>query len=127
MGLADGTGLLSGHLSPTSPWSGGRERVVFANVQPESLLWLGIIVALLLVAIGWSRRRTGTWPVMSIVAVGQLAAACVAATKVEPPVLSYLIVWMLPLAAFCWLSLAMTAFDTWDTAHHRRAGTRGRA
>ena len=33
---------------------------------------------------------------MSIVAVGQLAAGCVAATKVEPPVLSYLIVWMLP-------------------------------
>ncbi len=114
-GLSYGLGLLSGHVKLTGPWAGGHERSAFANVLPEHLIYLiGLILLLVAVAVlNLVRRRDGAGA--PIVALSQLVAGAFAAASIEPPFLGYLIVWMLPLAAFCWAAVAMSAFDLLHT------------
>lgn len=103
VGTGWGFGLLGGHVAPTGPWSGGRERVDFGNVMGEPLWWLAALVGLLGVALVVAgRRRTPALATGPALALVQLAAGAFAATRVEAPVLSYLIVWMLPLTMFAW-------------------------
>jgi hypothetical protein len=111
VGLSDGVGLLSGHVGLGGPWAGGHERVIFTDVQPQPVTWLLVVTTLLVAVLVIHRRRRASWAALPTLALGQLAAGCIAASKVEPPVLSYLVVWMLPLAAFCWLAVAVTAVD----------------
>ena len=114
VGLGPGIGLMGAHVGPNGPWSGGAERQVFANVVPGGVGWLILLTSMLLVASGFHRRRTGRPAPLATLALVQLAAGCLAAAKVEPPVLSYLLAWTAPLTAFCWFSLAMTTVDTWS-------------
>jgi hypothetical protein len=111
VGFGTGLGLLSGHVGLHGPWSGGHERLVFANVVPEGLAPLAVVAALLLLAAAVHRKVAGTWPAAPVVAGTQLVAGALAAARLEEPVLSYLLAWMLPLAAFCWFAIAVTGFD----------------
>ncbi len=110
-GLSTGLGLLSGHVGAASPWTGGHERVVFANVLPEGLAALLLLVLLVLASCVVELRRDRSAAALPILAAGQLLAGAIAATRVEAPVFSYLIVWMLPLAAFCWAAIAMSGVE----------------
>lgn len=51
--------------------------------------------------------------------LSQVGAAALAAGRVEDPVLSYLIVWMLPLAAFAWFGALITGLDQLGHRSHR--------
>jgi hypothetical protein len=110
-GLSYGLGLLSGHVKLTGPWSGGSEHYAFINLTPAALSSLLLLAALLavLAVVNATARRPGA--AMPVVALGQLAAGGIAASKLQPPYLGYLIVWMFPLAAFCWAAVALSAFD----------------
>ncbi len=114
-GLSYGLGLLSGHVKLTGPWSGGHELSAFTTVLPERLIYLlGLVLLLIAVAVlNLVKRRDGAGA--PIVALSQLAAGAFAAARLQPPFMSYLIVWMFPLAAFCWAAVAMSAFDLLDT------------
>jgi hypothetical protein len=110
-GAADGLGLLSGQVALIAPWSGATEHLVFGAVQPERLWSLGLLGCLLvalLVALGLRDRERTALPV---VALGQLAAAAYAAGHIEKPVFDYLVVWMLPLAAFCWAAVGVAGLE----------------
>jgi hypothetical protein len=125
-GLSDGLGLLSGHLSWHGPWAGGHERVFFYNVQPETLAYLVVLVLALVVAAGLCRAAIGSLPFLPYLALVQILVGAVAAARVETPVLSYLIVWMLPLAAFCWGAVLVPLVDaaqarTWKPPYARPA------
>ncbi len=63
----------------------------------------------ILAALNVGTHRPGA--AMPVVALGKLAAGAVAAARLQPPYLGYLIVWMLPLAAFCWAAVALNALD----------------
>lgn len=110
-GLSDGLGLLSGHLSWRGPWAGGHERVIFANVQPSTLAYLIVLILALIVAAAVCRAATRSWPFLPYLAMVEIVVAAVAAARVESPVLSYLIVWTLPLAAFCWGAVLIPLID----------------
>lgn len=111
VGPSTGLGLLSGHVSLTGPWTGGHERVIFADVQPETLWPLAVLIALLVVLAAALYRRQRRAAGLPLLALAELAAAGAAAGKIEEPVLSYMVVWMLPLAAFCWGAVAVSAMD----------------
>lgn len=111
LGLIEGLGILSGHLRLGGPWSGGDERVVFGNVKGQAvwpLLLLCLVLTVLAVA---AQRRRNSSLAVSALALSQIGAGVLAASKVEAPVLSYLLVWMLPLAAFSWLAVLLTLLD----------------
>ncbi len=94
---------------------------LFFTVQPQGLLAL-IVLSVLLVAVTVThRRRVGRWPVLMVLAATQLATGAVAASRLEEPVLSYLVVWMLPLACVCWAAVLLTAYDTVATLDLSRA------
>jgi hypothetical protein len=126
VGLSDGIGLLSGHLSWRGPWAGGHERVFFYNVQPETLAYLFVLLLALVVATAVCRAATGSLPFLPFLAVVEIGVGGVASARVETPVLSYLIVWMLPLAAFCWAAVLIPLVDAartraWALSHARPA------
>jgi hypothetical protein len=110
-GTTTGLGLLSGHLGLNAPWAGGSERVLFASVQPGGLSALIVLAALLSTAIALQIRRGLAGAALPIVAVGQLIAGALAAARIEAPVFSYLVVWMLPLAAFCWAAVFISIIN----------------
>lgn len=111
IGLGDGLGLLSAHTRPTGPLTGGDLRRSFASLQGESLGWLLLLVLLLAVAIGVARRRSPALTSLPMLALAQLVAGGLAASRVEQPVLGYLVIWMLPLVAFCWFAITSTAVE----------------
>lgn len=114
IGLSEGFGLLSGHTRLGGPWMGGRERVRFVDVQPESLAWLILLLVLLVGGVVRAYGRRPAAASLPVLALVQLIAAGFAASRVERPLLSYLIVWMLPLVTFCWFAVVFTAFETLD-------------
>jgi hypothetical protein len=125
VGLSYGFGLISDHIVPHGPWSGGHERTHYLNVQPGSLTpLLLVLLALGALSLVLIRRRRN--PGLPLVAIGQLLLGGVAASKLEPPLLSYLMIWMLPLAAFCWIAIVVAVIDCLDglpsTALVRRTG-----
>lgn len=108
VGWATGARLVSPRLGLDAPWTGGREPAVFGLAQPESLRWLAVLAAALVVAAAVSGRYRRAVPALPVVAVGQLAAAVLAAGRLEPPVMTYLVAWVQPIAAFCWFAVAWT-------------------
>jgi hypothetical protein len=110
-GLSYGLGLLSGHVKLTGPWAGGAEHYAFENLSPAALASLLLLVILLVVLASLNVATSRPGAAMAVVALGQLAAGAVAAAKLQPPYLGYLIVWTYPLAAFCWAAVALSAFD----------------
>lgn len=112
VGLSEGFGILSSHVRVGGPWMGGQERVAFGEVRPVALGAYLLLVALLTACVLVTHRalrRTAALPLLALV---QLLVGGVAASRVERPLLSYLVVWMLPLAAFCWLAVSMTMAES---------------
>lgn len=116
-GLATGFGILSRHLGPTGPWSGGDEVMTFLDVQPGSVLTLVALLAatVVLAATCWRRGRLGPAALLVLV-TGQLVAAALSASRIEHPILPYLVVWMLPLAMVTWVAIA---WSIWELVRHR--------
>ena len=123
IGYARGAGIFSNHLSPMGPWSGGNEVSAFGNVVGGSLIWLGLVLVLLSAAAMWGfasgRQRVA---IPATLAACQVTVGMVACSRLEEPVLSYLVVWMLPLAMFVWLvilwslvNLAEALVGEWET------------
>lgn len=111
VGLRTAIEMLSQHTRPTGPWSGGAERLVVDRVDAASSLWLAAFAGLLAwAALAALRRGLVVWRLPALALV-QLGTGLVAASRVEVPLLSYLIVWMLPLAAFCWFALLTAAVE----------------
>lgn len=111
-GIATGFGILSRHLGPTGPWAGGDEVVEFLDVQPGSLLTLAVLVAAT-ATLGWVAHRQGRdrTAALLLIVLAQLVAGALSASRIEEPILAYLVVWMLPLAMFTWVALAWAGWD----------------
>lgn len=123
-GIATGFGILSRHLGPAGPWSGGDEVVTFLDVQPGSLLTLGALVAAtVLLGVACFRRGRLRPAALLAIVLAQLVAAALSASRIERPILAYLVVWMLPLAMVTWVALGWAA---WDLAAHRHERPRVR-
>jgi hypothetical protein len=116
-GIATGFGILSRHLGPTGPWSGGDEVVEFLDVQPGSLTTLAALV-LATAVLGIACYRRGRMRPAALLAIvfAQIVAAALSASRIERPILPYLVVWMLPLAMVTWVALA---WASWDLVGHR--------
>lgn len=125
MGLSTGLGLVSGHVSWHGAWTGGPESVVLGNVQPEGLVFLVVLLVALVFALVASRWITGGLAFLPILALSELALAVSAAAQVERPALSYLIIWMSPLAAFCWAAVLIPVLDTIGASTLPRAPAKG--
>ncbi len=89
---------------------------MFLDVQPGSILPLLLFLAVTgaLVVAGCRRGRLAGASIAALAFV-QLVAGVVAASRIEPPVLPYLVVWMLPFSMFIWVA---TAWGAWDVFLH---------
>lgn len=123
IGSLDGLGLTSRHLGPFGPLTGHPDSEVFGNVPPQTTWWLVLALALLVGASSVAARVRRADLALPVVAGGQLVVGAWAAGRIEEPVLAYLVVWMIPLAAFCWLAIAVVATQ----AAQARAATTTRA
>ncbi|MEO6629253.1 MAG: hypothetical protein ABIP03_11875 [Aquihabitans sp.] len=122
IGYARGAGILSNHLSPFGPWSVGTEVSVFGNVVGGSLFWLALVLVALTISASWAfvtKRPQVAIP--AILCVIQVTVGVAAASRLEEPVLSYLVVWMLPLAMFVWLVLLWSLVHLIDALVGTRA------
>jgi hypothetical protein len=116
-GIATGFGILSRHLGLTAPWTGGDEVLTFLNVQPGSVATLAaLVVVTALLAVACHRRGRMRPAALLALVLAQLVAGALSATRIERPILSYLVVWMLPLAMVTWVAIA---WAVWDLAAHR--------
>jgi len=106
-----GAGMLSRHLSPWGPWSGGAEEFVFGSVTPGWLGWLiAMLAGLAVLSVVAHRRRDLVVRALGVTALAQILVGVAAASRVEPPVFAYLVVWMLPLTMFSWIALLWSAW-----------------
>lgn len=107
IGASRGVRILSGHLAPTGPWSGGEQVVAFGNVAPGSPVWLPLVAAAVVaVAVACARRGRRDGTVLMAVVGTQLVVGTYAVTRIEEPVLPYLVAWTQPLAMVAWVALA---------------------
>jgi hypothetical protein len=111
-GVRTGFGILSRHLGLTAPWTGGDEVMQFADVQPGSLLTLAALALVLAgLAAACCLRGRGETAALVVLAGAELAAGAWSAARLQHPMLAYLVVWMLPLAMFVWVTVAWASWD----------------
>ena len=116
-GFATGFGILSRHLGPTGPWSGGDEVIEFLDVQPGSMFTLvALVVVIALLAVACARRGQHRPAALLALVLTQIVAAALSASRIERPILSYLVVWMLPLAMVMWVAIG---WSLWELVRHR--------
>lgn len=126
IGVASGLGILSRELGPSAPWTGGDEQVELGSVTPGHLWVLIGAVALIGASTFWSYRRLRADQVLlGLLALAEVLVAGWAASRLEQPLLDYLVVWMLPLAMFVWLAILWPLAETAAAAFRSRfAGAR---
>ena len=111
VGVADGVGLFSAFLRIGGPWTGGPTPVVAGGVRPEAPWALLVLLGALALTVVLGRRWTQRWMAAPLLASSQLLAGAAAAARIETPVVPYLVMWVLPLAAFAWLALLLGVLD----------------
>lgn len=106
VGPGAGIEMLSARLAPFGNWMGGSEPAVFGVASGDSVVWLAVLAGLLtaVAAAAWFAAKRGAgWA--AVLALTQLGVAAVASGRLERPVITYLLVWVQPLAAFAWFAV----------------------
>jgi len=122
IGYRGGAGTFAALFRPIPAWLGGAQPLVPLTFQPrpESLWWLLVPAALLLVSLVVAVRRRLGPEVRLTVIVGALAVVgTIALSQLKPAAWSYMSLWRFPLAI---LVVTVTAWTLWrGLPHHPHA------
>ena len=122
IGYRAGAGTFAALFRPIPAWLGGAQPLVPLTFQPrpESLWWLLVPAALLLVSLVVAVRRRLGPEVRLTVIVGALAVVgTIALSQLKPAAWSYMSLWRFPLAI---LVVTVTAWTLWrGLPHHPHA------
>jgi len=105
IGVEDATGIVSRFLQPFGPWIGTEVPLDFGGAMVGAGAWSLVLVWVLLgglLAAAWRRGRIDVAVPVSLALALDLAAVPVA-SRISPPALEYLLLWLHPLGAFTWL------------------------